>query len=240
MDHGGDDVATKTPNQPTEEEGLAELNSLVRRAKSGDRTAVPRLRQYLDLNPPLWHHAGDVGLQAQAAWIDLICGQNLHMRECLVRRLNEMKQGLVGDTKPSPLEVLLIERIAVAWLQVSYLDAHAVQCNEMSIRWAEFQLKRQAQAEKQYRSVIDALQTCRRVLRPISVEIHQAPAASPPAPIIAGTANGDQPAVDDVQPVSAPTKRTNGFSVPVNRITSVNGHNRVSELLAPVGAGADG
>jgi hypothetical protein len=233
-------VDTKTTNKPTEEEGLADLKSLIVRAKSGDRTAVPQLRQYLDAHPSLWRCTGDIGLKAQVAWVHLICGPNLHMEECLARRAAAMKKDLAGDTTPSPMEQLLIERVVTTWLQLNYLDAQEAQSTETSIRWAEFRMKRQAQAEKQHRSAIDALQTCRRALRPISVEIHQAPAASPPALIIAGETNGDQPAADDVQHVSATKKQTNGSATPVNRITRVNGHNRVSELLTPVGAAADG
>jgi hypothetical protein len=206
---------------PAQAEAIAELRSLVARAKNGDRAVLPLLRQVLDENRCLWRLPGDVAVQAQAAWVKLIAGPNIHLRECVVRRVNELKGELAGQS-PIPVESLLIERVVMAWLQLAYIEAREAQFAEPNIKWAEFNLKRQAQAERQFRAAIDALETVRKATRPINVEIRQSPAVPCNAPIT-GVVNGETPAS-----MAAMGSQPDGTATPVNRINGkVNGHNRL-------------
>jgi len=98
-----------------------ELTALLRRAREGDRTALPALRKVLDAKPSVWRAVGDLGNLAEQAMLDLIAGEDLLVRESVKRTLAQMRQDLCGQ-KASPLEVLIARRAAVAWLHVSYLD----------------------------------------------------------------------------------------------------------------------
>ncbi len=195
------------------------------------------LREFLTLNPCLWQRPGDVGLQAQASWIALIAGRNLHMKECTARRVSELKQQLAGDSPPSPVEALLIERVISAWLRIGYTEAREGQRVETSLRWARFELERQAVADRQLRAAIDALESYRKAYRPIAVELRQAEAVPPTNPILP-TAHGEEPSSHNGH-----VNRINGMSraatdKPGNGFHRVNG-NGAAHILAGVGAGAE-
>ena len=197
----------------TQEEKYAWLRQLVDRAKAGDTSAVPMLREMLDANPCLWKLPGNVAVQAQAAWVERLAGPDLHLRECAVRWINQLKLA-VGGPSPAPLESLLVERVVMATLQLAYVESTQAQ-QPGDLRWAEFQLKRQAQAERQLRAAIDALQTLRRTAKPIMVELRQPAVAPVPEPIVAAPGNGEMPPV---------INGTASKSVPANAERPLNGH----------------
>ena len=224
-------------------EGLAELRALVQRAKSGDRTALPRLRQYLDLNPQLWKGPGNIAVQAQAAWIDLIAGPNLHLRECMTRQINQMKHDLAGASS-SPLEAMLIERLVTTWLQLGYAEAREAQVDEKSEKWYQLKMQRQALAERQFRGAVNALVTMRQLsAKPIMIEVHQQPVPATATPIIAGPVNGEQPAKVNGHGHGAKRKAVNGAARPINghRLSGqsrMNG-NRVKGIMGTILAGSE-
>ena len=85
------------------------------------------------------------------------------LAEALDRKVEAMKNEL-GGPSPSPLERLLIERVAACWLQLNYADAVAAQARDVSLKQAELALRRQAKAHKCYLTAIGALATVRRLL----------------------------------------------------------------------------
>ena len=221
---------TMTPqSQPMTQAGLIELRTLIDKAKAGDRTALPRLREYLDINPNLWQLQGNIGVQAQAAWVKLIAGSNLYLQEVTVRKINAMKREYVGKN-PTPMESLLVERIIMAWLQLAYVEACEAQHPETNIRWAEFQLKRQAQAEKQLRSAIDALNNLRKSQKTITVEVRQAETTPTTRPVMPEAYGGE------ISTYTGPTNRIKDLipgptTKPINGSNGkMNGHARFSDL----------
>ena len=206
-------------------------------AKSGDRAALPRLRQYLSANPTLWKGPGNVALQAQAAWINLITGPNLHLRECMTRQINQMKQDLAGSS-PSPLEAMVVERLITSWLQLGYLEAREAQVNEKSEKWFALKMQRQALAERQFRGAMNALVTLRQLaMKPITVEVHQHPVpATPVESMIPGSINGEEPARMNGKGKRAKEGAVNGTSKPINGHNRMNG-NGVAHLFDTTAAG---
>ena len=205
---------------PMQSEAWAELRDLIARAKKGDVSALPRLREYLRDNEFLWRTAGDIGLHAQAAWAKLSCGPNLHLQECLVRRANALKDELAGEAS-SPIEKLLIERVVMGMLQLGHLEAREAQRGENELRWAEYQRRRQDQAFRQYMTSLNALATLRRLVPQRTVYV---PVMQQPEPIH-GT------------PEPAPVR--NGQHM-LNGRSKLNGHDRFGHLLETVGAAGDG
>src|SRR3954453_5441618 len=106
-----------------------ELRQLVARAEQGDDSALPALRRLLDNTPALWREYGDLARQAELAWLRLMCGSNLALRESLLRKAAELKAELGGEAQP-PLEKLLVERVVLCWLQVHYADVRLAQLKE--------------------------------------------------------------------------------------------------------------
>ena len=81
---------------------LDQLRAVVKRAQEGDRRALPQLRKALDEHPEYFEHAGDLAMMAEHAWLELMAGSNLFLRETVERKLAEMRRELTG-LNPSPL-----------------------------------------------------------------------------------------------------------------------------------------
>jgi hypothetical protein len=151
------------------------LRQLEQRARQGDASALPELRQALDDQPEVWRRCGDLATQAESAWLGLACGPDLLLRVALTRRLDELKQELAG-LDPSPLEKLLVGRVAALWLQVHYADAVYAQAKGPTVTPAllrELQ-GRQESAERRYQAALKQLALVRKLLRPAAAPIEVA------------------------------------------------------------------
>jgi hypothetical protein len=148
-----------------ETEILERLQALVKRAEQGDESALPELRVALDSNPWIWERYGDLAQQSQAAWLQLIAGPNLLLRESVERKAEQLRAELAGPG-PSPLERLLVERVIACWLQTQYADAAYAQQQNPSPGQHTAALKRQAGSHQRYLHAIKTLATVRKLLRP--------------------------------------------------------------------------
>ena len=148
-----------------ETEILERLQTLVKRAEQGDESSLPTLRAALDANPWIWERYGDLARQSQAAWLQLIAGPNLLLRESVERKAEQLRAELAGP-EPSPLEKLLVERVIACWLQVQYADAAYAQQASPSPGQHSAMLKRQAGAQQRYLFAIKTLATVRKLLKP--------------------------------------------------------------------------
>ena len=93
-------------------------------------------------------------------------------------------------------------------------------------------------ANRRLLAAMNALASLRKLLRPVSVEIHQAPAVSQATSIIAGPANGDMPEANEVPATRLRRGSINGSAKPVNGVNRINGklngrHNRLGQFLEP-------
>ncbi len=143
--------------------GEAEVRRLLERARGGDATEMATLRAALDHHPETWRAYGDLAGHAQGAWIDLIAGVDLALKESLGRRVEALKAELAGPD-PSPLETLLIDRVAACWLQVGHADAAVVPSGPVSIPQGDHARKRQDSAQKRYLAAVGTLAMIRRLL----------------------------------------------------------------------------
>jgi hypothetical protein len=103
---------------------------------------------------------------AEDAWVELVAGPNLLLKESLRRKLAELKSELLSDPAASPLEQLLVERVGARWLQTAYADAAAAQAREKPLDLAQLeqQQRRQKRAQKGYLAAIRTLATVRKLL----------------------------------------------------------------------------
>jgi hypothetical protein len=154
-----DEQGPPTTGTPVEDE----IRAVLERARGGDPEALPAAREALDADPGIWRAYGDLAAHARRSWIELIAGRDLVLRESLGRKLAEMQAELSGPA-PSPLEVLLVGRIGVSWLEASYADAAAARAGEVSVKQADFLRKRQDSAHRRHLTAIAALAAVRRLL----------------------------------------------------------------------------
>ena len=140
----------------------------------GHDTALSALRAFLDDSPEAWRHAGDPAAHAERAWAELAAEPDLLAGEALARQLAALKAELAGPA-PTPLERLLVERIAATWLQVHYADAMAARARNVSIKQAGLAIERQDRAHRRHLAAVAALETVRRLL-PAAPEVPAKPA----------------------------------------------------------------
>ena len=142
---------------------LDEIRALLTRAAQGDREALPELRAVLDRRPELWRTLGDLAAHVELAWVAEIAGANPALAEVLARKVAALKREL-GGPSPSPLERLLVDRVAACWLQVHHADLAAARMHDETTEGQERMRKRQAAAERRHAGAIEALARVRRLL----------------------------------------------------------------------------
>jgi hypothetical protein len=188
----GDEDVNAEEQIDQENDPLARLQQLVQRAQQGDDSVLPELRAALDENPQVWRECGDLGRQAQAAWLHLLSGQDLLLRESVQRKVEEMRAELSGHS-PMPLEMLLVERVLAGWLQCHYADALAAQARgpEATAGVRQELMKRQESSQKRYLSALKQLALVRKfkpALSPLEAmrPVNEGPASRRAGPSRAG------------------------------------------------------
>lgn len=156
---------------------LADLRAVVARAKAGDAAAVPQLRIILDANPALVRHYGDLARQAEGAWVALAAGNNLYLKETVLRAAESQRSEL---TRPGaqPVEKLLVERVVACGLQVQYFsatEANALAAGD-TFRQLQFHAKRVGQAQRMYLTALGALVTYQKLVPADAVVAEEAAA----------------------------------------------------------------
>jgi hypothetical protein len=174
---------TTNSQQPAGEAGDS-LQDLMRRAEGGDQAVLPALRRLLDEDERIWRQAGDLGLVAETSLVQLAAGNNLVLVESIMRKLRELKEELAGPS-PSLLERLLVERVALGWLQSGYVDALAAQATQATTAQAGELRRRQDAAARRLLAAVRSLTLLRRHLRPAGGEQAKdgSGAAPPPADV---------------------------------------------------------
>jgi hypothetical protein len=152
------DASPTRADDPRDEE----LATLLGRARGGDESALPALREYLDDRPELWRRHGDLAAHARRAWIGLIAGRDLALGESVARKVEELGNELAGP-RPSPMERLLVERIQAAWLQLQHAELAAAQTGTSTLAVAAFHSRRLDRAHRRFLTALGALATLRRL-----------------------------------------------------------------------------
>ena len=101
---------------------LGELRTLSERVEDGDKSARKELRKALrESSSEVISRASDIGRKGQWALIKTVAANDPLTEEALVTRLDLMHAEVAGP-EPSPLEVLLTERICSLWLLIEVLE----------------------------------------------------------------------------------------------------------------------
>jgi hypothetical protein len=162
--HGGADVYKVVNTEVDPAEAIqVELREVFNRARRGDLGALPRLRELLDDRPELWQSYGDVAKHALSSWIKLIAGDDLALEESTARKADSMRAEVAGPA-PSPLELLLADRVVATWLQLAHAEVMLAQARDASLKLLIFAEKRLEGATRRHINAVGALATLRRLL----------------------------------------------------------------------------
>jgi hypothetical protein len=142
----------------------ADFTELRQRANGGDPKAQAVLKQWLDNQPDVWRKIGDLAHHAQTEFIRLVTKGDFLFSESIKRRADEMRRELAGPF-PTPLELLITERIVAAWLQVRHVEGQ-IALADAEIPRAKFWLQRQLQANRLLCAATKSLLLIRELLPP--------------------------------------------------------------------------
>lgn len=156
----------ESSQEKTEPPEIDRLDWLLQRARQGDKDVLAEIRAWLDRSS-VWRQFGDLGKQARDAWLRLIAGDDLVLRESILRKLDDMKREL-APSQPTATERLLIDRIIANWLQLHYAELAGTQTLNKP-KLSEFWARRQSRAERSYLVSLSALATLRRLLSAVTV-----------------------------------------------------------------------
>ena len=126
-------MATTKPTElaiPTTTDGI---RNLMRRAAKGDTATLPVIRKMLDNQANIELFGGNLAACAQRSFIKAIASEDLSVQEAIKAKLAALRKELQGEN-PTPVEVLLVERIVACWLQVQDADIRAAQAKDATFR----------------------------------------------------------------------------------------------------------
>jgi hypothetical protein len=161
------------PRFPTRQE----FDQLVQQANDGNTGAQTRLHRILDECPEIWMQTGNLAEHAELSLVRLIAKEEWLLTESIRRQAAEMKVELAGPN-PTFLEAMAVQRVIACWLQLQHVDALCAQADGELGR-ANFWLKRQSQANKQFNAAMKSLLMIRTLLPPALGPGRRPPAAIP-------------------------------------------------------------
>lgn len=138
------------------------MRKLLQRARGGDTSTLPAVRKLLEDPDAVDRLGGDLALQAELSLIQAAAGDDLVFKEALTRKV-ELLRGELEGPNPTPVERLLVERIAACWLQVQDADVRYAQAKNLSRDWGDYYQRRMDRAHQRYLSAIKTLATVRKL-----------------------------------------------------------------------------
>ena len=116
--NGGGCVSQEPELRDETKAKLGELRALSERAEAGERGARRELRRAVrDSAPEVIARASDIARKGHKMLISTASAGDPLMEEALVARLDVMRAEIAGEY-PTPLEMLLTERVVSCWLLV--------------------------------------------------------------------------------------------------------------------------
>lgn len=152
--------------ESTSSSDLTGLQSLLKRASSGDESALPGIRGILEALPESVRFlGGDLAQEAEQALIREITSGNIAQREALIEKLAQLRTDLVGP-RTHPLERLLVERVVLCWLAVHHADIQYSLAENVPVELGKYLQQQQDRSHRRYLAAIKCLATVRRLAMP--------------------------------------------------------------------------
>ncbi len=112
--------ATPAPAfNPPDPNHLERLQALVARAKVGDPTAMPEIRELLKTTQSLFQALGDIAGNALVSWIRRYAGDDLIQADAVSMQMDQLRDELT-ESNDGPLEKLIVEQLLVTHIQTNY------------------------------------------------------------------------------------------------------------------------
>jgi len=192
-------------DKPTDPEEILkkQLRELAEKAASGDPQDVQKLRAFLRDHSEVWQEAGDLANLAAKRLILAVAEKDILLRESLFLQLESFKTKL-AEPPGHPLETILIDQIAICWLQANAAAIILTDNSNASKEQWEFLQQRSERGQKNLVAAVKELCTVRKLLCEAKARPIRQPRASTKA-----AASQTQPATADPSPTCDAGSPTN-------------------------------
>ncbi len=155
------------------DEALDEFYAAIGPANDGDGQALSHVRALVrgEFSRQIVDLAGNMADHVEKELVDRLAGDQPGTREMMLTKLQMMREELAGPT-PSPLEVLLVERVVATWLQVCQAEWIAATANNVSFTQARHNELRMDRSLRRHLAAIKMLATIRKMELPIRVDLN--------------------------------------------------------------------
>ena len=161
VDESDDPGASSPSAKSVDEMSVEELREA---AKGGSRSAIARLRPFMDKDASRHASLGCLNTRAMVKWFDAHYGDDLYQRDCLRRSVQDLRADLLKEGK-SPLERLLVDEVVLCFLRSKYWIARETQSlgSEINPLVAEFTIEQSARSQKLWLKAMNALRDYRNL-----------------------------------------------------------------------------
>jgi len=135
------------------------------RAREGDRSVLPQLREILDEAPDITRQLGDLEQTTRSAMLERTAGKHLARREAQSRFLEDLKAQIAGPS-PTVLEQLLASQIVLCWQHLRYAETIFAQARDYTLTQEDAYQKQIDRAQRRYLDAIKALAHVRKLNLP--------------------------------------------------------------------------
>ena len=141
-----------------------ETLSILKRARDGDKDALPDLHEAFSADPDLINRFGDTAAAARKKMLRTYYGDNLLAIEATKHWIERTARQLAGES-PSPIERLLADRASTCWFAVSMYEVEfaAASTEPMTASQADALQKQIDRAHRRLLTSLKALAAVRRV-----------------------------------------------------------------------------
>ena len=155
--------------------GSQRVRELLIELQQGDRSHVDELAECLDQQPELWACLGALSEAAKLAWVEQIAGGDLLRIQGIQHELEKMQADFAVGVQ-DPAARMLIDRILIAWLEVTYVQTRIAEAADCSNDALKILMLRQTGANRRH---LAALRLWRQWQQIEPFALH---AGVPPAP----------------------------------------------------------
>lgn len=149
-------------NRPSEEDWKI-LNEHIAKANGGCKESLDWLRDFLEGNPQVWQHIGNLARTAEKAWISLAANGDQLGMEAIRRDLARLKADVLGEST-SVMEEMITETILATWLELHHLRGVDANPTGRNASQTSILLKRLESAQRRHFAAIKQLAMIRKLL----------------------------------------------------------------------------
>jgi hypothetical protein len=147
---------------------VADFEKIVARAETGDQEAF-RQAKVVAATVPALLYSRPVHQATEDQYLSLLGGKDRLVTRYMLRQQVESLRGVLAGDSPSPLELLLVNRVVLCWLDSQHADVTLADklSQSLSLAQAEYHQRRAERAQRRYLEAIRTLATVRRLLQPV-------------------------------------------------------------------------